>query len=250
METKRQIKLDYTQEFKIACKINNLRPEELLQYFISYVSFYAFIGGNMEAMYIWATTACIDFKEVHGGQSQQVNDHRIQEICLKYIKKLTALNMSSGASKMIAHYKIVSLMKKWSSEMLPITDYELEIETVDGYQLELSFDFNLVCRMNGTEIQELLQYFIDRISLARERALNLYQVVKTDPSTAFLMLLSSKHESFRNKILPQQEMYKKYAAQLQKLDERLEGESDLENKIRNYNKFYLAWYNALNQNIN
>ncbi|PIH00455.1 hypothetical protein CS542_04535 [Pedobacter sp. IW39] len=42
----RQIKLNYS-EFKIACKINNLKPEELLQYFISYV-FYAFIGGNMK----------------------------------------------------------------------------------------------------------------------------------------------------------------------------------------------------------
>lgn len=250
METKRQIKLNYTQEFKIACKINNLKPEELLQYFISYVSFYAFIGGNMEAMYFWATTTCIDFKETHGGQPQPVNDHRIQEICLKYIKKLTAMNMSSAASKIIEHQKIVSLMREWSSEMLPITDYELEIETVDGYQLKLSFDFNLVCRMNGTEIQELLQYFINQVSLARERALNLYRVVKTDPSTAFLLLLSSNHESFRNKILPQQEMYKKYAAQLQKLDEQQEGESSLENKIKNYNKFYLAWYNALNQHIN
>lgn len=250
METKRQIKLNYTQEFKIACKINNLKPEELLHYFISYVSFYAFIGGNMEPMYLWATTACIDFKEAHGGQPQPVNDHRIQEICLKYIKKLTTLNMSSGTYKIIAHYKIVSLMKEWSSEMLPITDYELEIQTDDGNLLELTFDFNLVCRMNGTKIQELLQYFINQISLARERALNLRQVVKTDPSTAFLLLLSSNHESLRNKILPQQDMYKKYAAQLQKLDEKLEWESNLENKIRNYNKFYLAWYNALNQNIN
>lgn len=250
METKRQIKLNYTQEFKIACKINNLKPEELLQYFISYVSFYAFIGGNMEPMYLWATTACIDFKEAHGGQPQPVNDHRIQEICLKYIKKLTALNMSSVTYKIIAHYKIVSLMKEWSSEMLPITDYELEIQTSGGYLLELTFDFNLVCRMNGTKIEGLLQYFINQVSLARERALNFHQVIKTDPSTAFLLLLSSNHESLRNKILPQQDMYKKYAAQLQKLDEKQEGESNLENKIRNYNKFYLAWYNALNQNIN
>ncbi|MGY0040374.1 hypothetical protein [Pedobacter sp. NJ-S-72] len=86
--------------------------------------------------------------------------------------------------------------------------------------------------------------------MARERALNLHQLVKTDPSTAFLLLLLSKHENVKNKVLPQQEMYKKFAAGLLKLDEKQEEESNFENKIRNYNIFYLEWYNALNKNIN
>ncbi|KIO76436.1 hypothetical protein TH53_14950 [Pedobacter lusitanus] len=250
METKRQIKLNYTQEFKIACKINNLKPEELLQYFISHVSFYAFIGGNMEALYLWATTVCIDFKEVYGGEPQPVTDHKIQEISLKYIKKLTALNMDDGAYKTLEYYNGISIMKEWSAEMLPFTDYELQIQISDESFLDLTFDFNLICRMNGSDIEALLQYFINRISLARERALNLHQHVKTDPSTAFLLLLISKHVSFRNKIMPQQEMYKKFTLQLLKLDEKQEGESNLENKIRNYNVFYLEWYNALNKNVN
>ncbi|QNK62159.1 hypothetical protein H7F33_16660 [Pedobacter sp. PAMC26386] len=250
METKRQIRLNYTQEFKIACKINNLRHEELLQYFISHVSFYAFIGGSMEAIYLWATTVCIDFKEEYGGEAHPVTDQRIQEVSLKYIKKLTALNMDHGSPKTIAYYKNVFIMKEWASEMLPITDYEAAVETVDGGLLQLTFDFNLVCRMNGTQIQGLLQYFINKVSLARERALNLHKIVKTDPGTAFLLLLVSHHDSLRNRVVPQQEMYKKYALQLLKLDEKQGGEVRLENKIRNYNIFYLEWYNALNKNIN
>ncbi|MBB5636157.1 hypothetical protein HDE68_002045 [Pedobacter cryoconitis] len=250
METKRRIELEYTQEFKIACKINNLRPEDLLQYFINHVSFYAFIGGNMEAIYLWATTVCIDFKEEYGGEPQPVTDHRIQEISLKYIKMLTALNMDDGAPKTLEHYNSVSIMKEWSVEMSPITNYETYVQISDEVLLQLTFDFNLVCRMNGTEIQGLLQYFINRISLARERALNLHRLIKTDPSTAFLLLLISQHENVKYKILPQQEMYKKFAARLLKLDEQQEGESNLENKIRNYNIFYLDWYNSLNKNIN
>jgi len=250
METKRRIELNYTQEFKIACKINNLKPEDLLQYFIDHVSFYAFIGGNMEATYLWATTVCIDFKEEHGGEPQPVTDPRIQEISLKYIKKLTALNMNDGIPKTLENYDSSFIMKEWSSEMLPITDYEKQIETVNEVQLNLTFDFNLVCRMNGTEIQGLLQYFINKVSLARERALNLHQVVKTDPSTAFLLLLLSKHENVKHKVLPQQEMYKNFATRLIRLDEQQKGESSLENRIKNYNTFYLEWYNSLNRNIN
>ncbi|MGY0040373.1 hypothetical protein [Pedobacter sp. NJ-S-72] len=159
METKRQIELNYTQEFKIACKINNLKPEELLQYFISHVSFYAFIGGNMEAIYLWATTVCIDFKEEYGGEPHPVTDHRIQEISLKYIKKLTALNMNYEAPETLENYNSVFIMKEWAAEMLPVTDYEKQVQSSDGVLLNLTFDFNLVCRMNGTEIQGLLQYF-------------------------------------------------------------------------------------------
>jgi len=247
METKRQIKLDYTREFTIACKINNLKPIELLQYFINHVSFYAFIGGEIDVTYLWATTVCIDFKEEYGGEVLRVTVPEIQEISLKYIKKLTALNLNGPPFSDTAAFQSILIMDEWSSEMLPYTDYEAEVMVINRELLNLTFDFNLICRMNGSEIQDLLQYFIDKISLARERAMNFHHFVKTDPSTAFLLLLVGHDESVKSRILPQQEMYKKYGLRLLELDNEQNEEDDFENRRRNYDTFYQEWYSALSR---
>ncbi|MBB6500464.1 hypothetical protein [Pedobacter cryoconitis] len=247
METKRQIKLNYTREFTIACKINNLKPIELLQYFINHVSFYAFIGGKIDVTYLWATTVCIDFKEEYGGEIIQVTIPEIQEISLKYIKKLTSLNLNEPFLSSTAAFQSILIMDEWSSEMLPFTDYEPEIMIFNGELLKLTFDFNLICRMNGSGIEELLQYFIDKVSLARERATNFHHFVKTDPSTAFLLLLVGHDESVRDRVLPQQEMYKKYGLRLLELDDEQNEEDNFENRMKNYDAFYQEWFSALNR---
>jgi len=243
-----QIKLNYTEDFRIACKINNLKQEELLQYFIDHVSFYAFIGGDMDPAYLWATTVSIDCKDVLGSQVEAVTDKRIQDISLKYIKKLTALNLETDLSRDIECKKSIALMNEWSGEMLSLTNYvnKAEETSLTG-PLSLSFDFNLVCGMNGISTENQLQYFIDNISLAKDRAVNLLQTVKIDPSTAVLLFLISNHEGVKNKILPHQEIYKKYCLLLLKLDKKQKEESSLENRIHNYSAFYLDWYNALNE---
>lgn len=250
MNTKGEIKLNYPEEFKIACKINNLKHEELVQYFIDHVSFYAFIGGEMEPAYLWATTVSIDCKEFHGSEVQIIKDPQMQAISLKYVRRLTAINLDKTLNTQSETIKSISLMRQWSAEMNPLTDYQANISTERGEVLKLSFDFNLLCRMNGIDITDLLQYFIDHISLAKERAQNIIKTIKTDPSTAVLLLLLSSHEKIKNKILPQQDVYKQFCLKILKVDRRQKEEPDLEVRIKNYTLFYREWYNALNQNIN
>ncbi|WP_158796886.1 hypothetical protein [Pedobacter sp. L105] len=250
MNAKGQIILNYTDEFKIACKINNLHFEELLQYFIDHVSFYAFIGGNMESVYLWATTVSIDCKDFQGGQIETITDQRIQQISLKYIRKLTSLNLEPDLPESLETNKSVTIMREWAAEMLPLTDYLSEIKTQTGELLQLTFDFNMLCRMNGIEVQHLLQYFISTISLARERAVNLLTIVKADPSTAVLLFLVGSHEEVKDKILPQQDVYKQYGLKLLRLDRKLKEVKDLETRIKIYSSFYREWYNALQSDIN
>lgn len=250
MNAKGQITLNYTDEFRIACKINNVQFEELLQYFIDHVSFYAFIGGTMEPVYLWATTVSIDCKDFQGGEVESITDHRIQGISLKYIRKLTSLNLEPDLSESLETFKSVAIMKEWAEEMLPLTDYLSAIETITGESLQLSFDVNMLCRMNGIEIQHLLQYFISNISLARERAVNLLDVVKADPSTAVLLFLVGSHEEIKNKILPQQDVYKQYGLKLLRLDRKQKQVEDLETRIKNYSAFYREWYDALHKDMN
>jgi hypothetical protein len=250
MKTKGQIKLNYPDEFRIACKINNLKHEELIQYFIDHVSFYAFIGGDMEPAYLWATTVGIECKEFWSEPIEVISDSRVQEISLKYIKKLTSLSLEADLTKTIETSKSLSLMKAWSAEMLPLTDYETDLTTDSGLVFNLTFDFNLVCRLNGIRAGLLLQYFIDNISLARERAINVIREVNINPSVAVLLTLVADHEDIKHRILPQQEVYRKYGFLLLKLDNEQKREYDLEKRMETYSAFYREWYNALNININ
>jgi len=245
MKIKGQIKLDYTEDFRIACRVNNLKARELLQYFIDHVSFYAFIGGDMEPAYLWATIVSINCREFAGGEVTTVTDEKIQQISLKYIKKLTGLRLETDLSKSLETSRSIVLMDEWAAEMLPLTDYLEDVVTDKGFLLKLRFDFNMLCRMNGLSIQELLQYFINTISLARERAVNLIEEVKADPSTSVLLFLVGYHDEVKNKILPQQDIYKKYGLKLLRLDKKQKEEPDLDTRIKKYRAFYLEWYDAL-----
>lgn len=246
MERIRQIKLNYTEDFSIACTINNLSYTDLLQYFVDHVSFYAFIGGHMTAAYLWATKVCSECKDSIGEKVETIKDQKIQQVALKFIKKLTELIDHTDHTE--SAYKSKSLMRMWALEMLPLTtNYIQEVELPDTSRLHLSFDFNLLCSMNGISIQNLLQYFIDHLSLARERATNLLENVKTNPSSAVLLSLISAEEVIKNRTLPKQAIYKKYGLQLLKLDRKQKEESNLENRILNYRAFYLDWYHALNK---
>jgi len=250
MNTKGQIRLNYPEEFRIACKINNLRHDELIQYFIDHVSFYAFIGGNMEPPFLWATAVSIECKAVLNQPVETITDARIQEISLRYIKQLTSLHLETDFSRDKETRTSVSLMKEWSQEMLPLTDYKMDLYTEDNHLFNLSFDFNLVCRLNGIDAERLLQYFMDSISLARERAVNVIEEIRITPGVAVLLILVGDHEEVKNRVLPQQEIYKKFGLQLLKLDKKQKMESNLENRMMAYSAFYREWYNALNQNIN
>lgn len=245
MDNKEEMRLDYTDDFKIACKINNVSHEELLQYFIDHVSFYAFIGGQLEDAHQWSTTVCMDCKAFWGSSAASLKDDRIRDVSLAYIKALTALTQETALSCEQQVAKSKMLMREWEGEMLPLVDYPSSFQLYMGGRLTLSFDFNLLCRMNGVDQLVLLQYFVDSISLARERALNLSGEVKTAASTAVLMTLVCAHEEFKQKILPRQDIYRTYGLQLLKLDKRLKGESDIESRMNNYSDFYREWYHAL-----
>ena len=246
MEGISQIKLSDREEFSIACTINNIKAIDLLQYFVDHVSFYVFIGGNTTAAYLWATQVCIECREALGARVEVIQDQRVQQVALKFIKKLTALIHDTDHIEGAA--KSNSLMKMWEQEMLPLTtSYIQEIELSNIGKLYLSFDFTLLCNMNGISIQNQLQYFIDHLSLATERAVNFLEIVKTNPSNAVLLSLISSEEVVKNRTLPKQAIYRKYGLQLLKLDKKQMKENNLENRIANYRAFYLDWYHALNE---
>jgi len=240
------MKLNYTEDFRIACKINNLKHEELIQYFIDHVSFYTFIGGELGPVNQWATKVCIDCKDLFGGVVARENDNEIRRISLKYIKKLTALSLGDEFTIEENVLRSDDLIEQWAHEMSPLTNYTMEFDAGEGEILYLSFEFNLLCKMNGVILEQLLQCFIDSISLAKERAVNLHEMVEINPGMAVLFLILIGNNEVKNRIMPHQDIYKKFGLRLLKLDKKQREELNLQNRIDSYSSFYLEWYNALN----
>lgn len=239
-----QTNLNYTEEFKIACKINNVKAEELLQFFIDHVSFYTFIGGEMELVYQWATKVATDCTTTFDGIISKISDVEIQGITLKYIKILTSLSLNDHLSKGSKAKQSALYIKAWSDEMLPLTNYETTFDT-GPHLLQISFDFNLLCRVHGLSSGELLQCFINNISLARERAAHLFDHAIPNPAMAILLLVVINNAEMRNKVMPNQEIYRKYILLLLKLDEQQYRQPDLWQRVDCYTEFYLDWYNTL-----
>ncbi len=250
MDSKGQFGLIYTEDFRVACTINYLKQEEVLQYFIDRVSFYAFNGGEMEAVALCATNIIIDCKEALGAEISPVTDRKVQRIFIKYIGLLSDLNENPYLSTVDKMKENFRLMQEWETEMGPLTDYPRAFYPDEEQVLVLTFDFNLLCKMNGLEPVEVLQYFIDHISLARQRSMNLLEFTGTDASmTLFEMLLISR--SMEKKRLPvQQEIYQWYAEELLALDETLKKERDPDQRLLAYREFYAEWYNTLMKNLN
>ena len=248
MESKEQFGLIYADDFSIACTINNFKKEEVLQYFINRVSFYAFNGGEMEAAALCATRIVVDCKTVNHGQISPVADRKIQLISLKYIAKLSDLEDSiyySAADKMKESFLI---MKEWEAEMTPYVDYPKTFEMGDENFLILTFDFNLLCKMNGITAEQVLQYFIDGISLAEERAGEISGIEKDIRMALFrIMVISRSMKKDRPAI--EQDIYDWYADRLLSLDERLKKAEGMDKKVSVYRAFYSEWYMTLKRNI-
>lgn len=250
MESKAEINLNYTEEFRIACTINNLKFEEVLQSFIDHVSFYVFNGGEMDPIYQWATKVIVDFKLKFKTKIIPRTNQLITAMSLKYVGILTDLTTNPDLSYEMKAHKSFYIMESWSCDMLPLSNYPAQIELNDKHILTMPFNFNLLCDMNGVNTEKLLQYFIDNTSLAEDRALNLYEIVEINPCTAVLLLMLVRDDVSKRKHLPQERIYVTYGLKLLELDEELEYETNLTYKIALYKGLYADWYHALRVRAN
>lgn len=133
---------------------------------------------------------------------------------------------------------------------MSLLNYPANADLNGRHILTMPFNCNLLCEMNGIDSEQLLQYFIDHTYLAKDRALNLYEIADFDPCTAVILQMRILNKDRTRKKLPQEHIDVDYSLKLLDLDEKLEEETDVNYKIEMYGQFYTAWYNALRVQIN
>ncbi|AMQ00332.1 hypothetical protein AY601_3466 [Pedobacter cryoconitis] len=250
MDSKGLDTLAYTEDFRVACAINNLKLEDVLQYFVNRVSFYAFNGGEMEAVSLWATSIVIDCKKEVNAEVKAVTDRKVKRISLKYILMLGELNENPYLTTVDKMKESFNLMREWEIDMSPLVNYPRNFPLDDDQSLALTFDFNLLCRMNGVKAVQVLQYFMNNISMANERAINLIEFVETNSCMSLFGMIRLSLGDKKNSIPIHQEIHKRYGEKLLLLDDRLKKEENLDKRIAVYRAFYKEWYNSLRKNIN
>lgn len=250
MDSKGKFGLNYTEDFRVACAINNLKHGDVLQYFVDKVSFYAFNGGEMEPLVLWATDIVIDCKEASDVQVTAEKDGRVRRTALKYILLLNELSEDIRLGDTDKVKQSAGVIKEWAEELLPHEDYPETFQLEGSEVVKLTFDFCLVCRMNGLSVPQVLHYYMDHISLPIEKAVNIFEMVDTHPCMAlFGTMMFSQSEKIK-RIPVQQEIQKAYLERSLSLDEVLREEEDVEKRISVYRSFYAEWYNALRKSIN
>ena len=249
MEAEGQFGVKYTEDFTIACTINNLEHEAVLQYFIDRVSFYAFNGGDVEAVSLWATHIVLDCKRKAGAKVVPVKDKRIQKISLSYIRLLSDLINNVHLSTVEKMKESISLMREWEAEMPPNAEYPTTFFTDQHKSVLLTFDFNLLCNMNGIVVQQVLQFFIDEISLPRQRALGLPENSGSSASMSFFEMILMSRSMKRTKNRALKEIDQLYNGQLLQLDETLMDENDEGSRLTAYQELYTKWYNSLRKKL-
>lgn len=250
MDSTEKFGLNYTEDFRVACTINYLKQEEVLQYFINRVSFYAYIGGEMEAVALWATSIIDDCKKAAQAEVVAVTSKKVKYIFIKYFGLLSDLNANVHFSTVDKMKESFDIMQEWEAEMQPLVDYPKTIYLDKERFLVLTFDFNLLCRMSGLDVVQVLQYFIDQISLARQRAVNLVEFEGRNTCMSLFGMMLMSRSMKKNKLPLQVEIHQTYAEKLLSLDDALKGELNFEERLHAYQKFYLEWYSVLMKNLN
>lgn len=250
MEANVQRGLQYTDDFRVACVINDLKEEDVLQYLINRSSFYAFNGGDMETVSLFATAVVMECKESQQAKTTALTERREQLISLKYISMLSELNQESGLSAVERMRQSFQIMKDWDNHLSGQSTEQRIFEIDDQRVLVLSFDFNLLCKVNGVTPKQVLQHFINNISMARSKAMNLPGKPDSNASNALFTLLRLSRSVYKSWKPLLMDIYDWYTDQLVTLDEGLKNEINVEVRLSQYASFYSEWYSTMVKNVN
>lgn len=242
MDSKQQSRLNYTEDFSVACRINGINCDEMLQYFINKVSFYVYNGGEMDAAAMMATRIILECKEEKGSKLEPLTDKKVKRLFLKHILLLSKLADNSHLSTLEKIQESYYLMEEWAQEAMPLVNYETTLPVEEGF-VSISFDFNLLCKINGLEIITPLQYFIDRMSLAVDRAVRLHHDVQPERSMALLEMRIMATN--RSAPIISTEIHERYMDKLKDLDGWLSDVDDVEVRIKAYRNLYREWCEML-----
>ncbi len=270
--------ITYPEEFRITALITRMNTREMVQGFIDGISFYAFCGGYRKKPFTKKVSlkdskghthnCVVEVKEVSWPDEKA--EYLIEVIAgcmtshkLEFYKetdpglrglqdKFLSLFHSLVSDFSIPQKERISLaklyMKDWEEKQRPLLTFPEHMVLEGGDHINLSFEFNMVCRICNLSPKQVLCYYMNMLSIARVKAG--VQFIDENPDTddaaspfggAFFF---NENEAINDSDL-QKQVRRTYEQKFIVVHASLKREKDFKKRMATYQAFYQSWYDEL-----
>lgn len=240
-------RLEFPEDFRVACLIHHFRHEKLLQNFIDYVSICSSFCKPDRTSYRFATRVIFQYLELSGTPPLPMKDVANRRHSVNYFRQAARLSTDPHLTQKQKSQYCNAIIKDWYEIVKPIVVPSGQLELNEDIHLTLSRDFHLLCEIFQIQPAAILQHFVNQICLPKAKAQITLNVDGESPAMAFFFSATMGRTGMfkKSKTLPHNHLFVRYIEALQELDLRLFIERDVAEREKVYRKFYDAWYQAL-----
>lgn len=230
----------YKESYLITCCLYRLLPDELLVHFIRSVNFAALLYDLEDAHKMGAGNVINGFSNTRNGVT--VNDDTLRPLHRKCFKVIDPIVDHTGLSK---EEKIVQLdtavIQCW--QMIKKRKDVKEVVVLPAHsEVTLPPEFMVVCFLYGIEPVQLLQYFINRISIVRDLSSNHF-CPEYNPCSAFVNAALDKYAPNHEPLIAI--LHHQYLNKMLLLNEEMKGEPDHQKRFLKFEELAREWAAAL-----
>lgn len=239
--------LDFPEDFRAACLIHQLSHESLLQHFIDNMSICSSFLPPVEAYKACPVEVVHQYLDTLKESDTPAHTSTNRAHSIRFLRDIGAITQATGIrqkAKNVACNNVIERWYKTFDRKIVLSDHL----RVGEISLKLSKDFILLCEVFQVRPEEILQHFVNQISLPWAKAQTAPQSEEGDnPAMAFFIeTIGGKTGIYKGRYaLKNPEVHVAYIEQLQELDLQLRFESDAKKREKMYWKLYRAWYQAL-----
>ena len=242
MKTTVITRINYPEEFLIACGIHRLRPEEFLQQFVNRFHYSGLLCEAEDDTEYAVNQAVLDCIKT------AVKVKNIPKaglaLCRKWILKLKVIfDENKALSERQLRTNISYTLLACKKELGKKQGHASSVCLPDGCNIYLPNNFIVMCSLFGISAEAVLQHLLNHISLAKETAFNQFDVAAFDPYMDFFHAMAKQF--FKDSKELREIGFNEYDRQVVELYEKMKREESYEKRLAAFTKQYKKWYEAV-----
>ena len=175
-------------EFRIACSLYKLDPQEVLQIFIDHATFYDCLSEDYSEGFTEASKTIGLYVLAARGMSNGIYAYRhAQDSIAINFKGIYDLAQRKNGYAKAKRRKSLSCINELYATMERVYTFSDTFYVDEHITLELSKNFIVLCELHNCYPAEYLEYFMDQISIAEMEAKTGLEVLNDNFTMAFFM---------------------------------------------------------------
>lgn len=239
MKEERNEQLNIPMDFKMACTIYNFQIHKVLQCFIDHVSFYESLSNRTNGAYSDATSAVVSYPANEENIPHLVE---IREIILKCVGELVSLTLQTEIDEDNKREKSIPIVSRLYKSIPSVKVKSIHLQLEKGHILMLSADFCIFCELHNCVPAQLLEHFMEKISLAETSAGIGLKVPEASPAMMFFTRLSKGYCNISPGELPHSELQYDFVDAVQEMHLKAVLIRDFDKRRELYQELYYTHY--------